>query len=108
MMGTFSEWFAENGKMSAISRASILMFAIVGVVTAPIVAWFTKNIWEEFRDQTATLSKIERYMGEEKIRDEGRDSRIAELQGTSKETLRILNDHERRIFSIERMGRAND
>lgn len=103
-MGTFTEWFGENGKMTAISRASILMFALVGLVTAPVVAWFTKGIWEEFRDQTATLTKIERYMGEEKIRDEGRDSRIAELQGATKETLRILNDHERRIYSIERMG----
>lgn len=100
-MGSFSDWFGENGKMSAISRASILMFALVGLITAPMVAWFTKGIWEEFRDQTATLSKIERYMGEEKIRDEGRDRRITELHGVQRDHQSTLGDHEKRITRIE-------
>ena len=101
MIDLFKEWFGEQGKLTPASRLLILVFAIVGMVCAPMVTWFAKGAYDEFKGQTEKLSEIQLYLSAATERARARDVRMVQVEMLNGKQQDQLNDHERRLIRIE-------
>lgn len=101
MIALLTEWFGDNGKLTPASRLLIIVFAVVGLVTAPMVTWFAKGAYDEFKGQTEALAKIQLFLSASVERAKQRDERmgVLERQNVSQQTQ--IDDHERRLIRIE-------
>lgn len=101
MIDLFKEWFGEQGKLTPASRLLILVFAIVGMVCAPMVTWFAKGAYDEFKGQTERLAAIQLYLSAAQERARHRDERTAAIEVTNNKQQTQIEDHERRLIRIE-------
>lgn len=100
-MDKIREWFGNEGKLTPAALLSILVFAIVGVLSAPLLTWFAKGAYDEFRDQSRKLSSIELFLAGASERARTRDVRLDSAEITNRSQQIQLADHERRLIRIE-------
>lgn len=101
-----ADWFSPNGQLTVAARASLLAFAVVGLFCAPIVTWFAKGAYDEFKGQSQKLSEIERYMAGAAERAKQRDIRADQAEAMNRSQQGQLDDHERRLIRIETLREA--
>lgn len=104
MMDLFKEWFGDHGTLTPASRFLILLFASVGLVCAPMVTWFAKGAYDEFKGQSEKLAEIQLYLSGATERARARDARTTILETVNGRQQDQLNDHERRLIRIETRG----
>jgi len=106
MIDILKDWFWDHGKLTPASRLLIILFAVVGLVTAPIVTWFAKGAYEEFKGQSEALAKIQLYLSAATERARQRDERMIGFEKQNNQQQMQLDDHERRLIRIETLNGA--
>lgn len=101
MVALFEKWFGDQGTMTPAARLLILLFACVGLVTAPVMTWFSKSAYDEFKRQTERLAHIEGFLGVAAERARNRDERVDRLERSNDNQQGKIDDHERRLIRIE-------
>lgn len=104
MIDILKDWFGDHGKLTPASRLFIILFAVVGLVTAPIVTWFAKGAYDEFKEQTKALSEIQLYLSGAAERAKQRDEKMMAVEKQNASQQMQLDDHERRLIRIETLN----